>query len=47
MIGDQPEVSGMSGKEEAREISGKTETVSPWRLCIVPMMDWMQGTTNQ
>ena len=26
--------------EEVSEIAGKTENVSPWRLCIAPMMDW-------
>jgi len=34
----------MNGMEQAREISGKPEKVSPWRLLVAPMMDWTQGT---
>ena len=30
----------MSGTARAREISGKTDEVCPWRFCVAPMMDW-------
>ena len=32
----------MGRKEEAQEISGKTQNASPWRLCVAPMMDWTE-----
>ncbi|MGA9334822.1 MAG: tRNA dihydrouridine(20/20a) synthase DusA [Rudaea sp.] len=30
----------MSGAQKSAEIAGKTENVSPWQLCVAPMMDW-------